>query len=311
MARLEIEDSGPRDAPAVLLIAGLGEQLTRWPEGLIAELRRRGLRVVRFDNRDAGLSERFPTPQTEDLRAFARAVADGGKVALPYSLDDMAEDALDVLDLLNIPSAHLLGVSLGAMIAQLAAARRPMAVSSLTLVMTSSGEPQHTRPTPQLWMALLGGGTGNAEEQAAKRRLAWAKSLAGPGFPVDEKAVEEDARRDFGRAHTLGGTLRQIGAALIQGDRRADLGRIRAATEIVHGASDPLLDVAGAEAVADAIPGARLTVIDGMGHDLPLSLMDQLLAAFDRALERSAGEVPREKSTNADPGASLPGALAG
>ncbi len=288
MARLEIEDTGSVDAPVVLLIAGLGEQLTRWPEALIAELHQRGLRVVRFDNRDAGLSESFPTPQTEDLRSFGRAMAGGGKGELPYSLDDMAGDVLGVLDALHIRSANLLGVSLGAMIAQLVAARRPAAVSSLTLAMTSSGEPQYARPTPQVLMALLGGATGSAEDQAVKRRLAWARSLTGPAYPIDAKAVEEAARRDYHRAHTPGGTLRQIGAALVQGDRRAELGRVCAPTEIVHGANDPLLHLAGAQSVADAIPGARLTVIDGMGHDLPPALMHQLLAAFDRALERSA-----------------------
>ncbi len=287
-ARLEIEETGAADAPAVLLIAGLGEQLTRWPEAFIADLHQRGLRVVRFDNRDAGLSESFATPQTEDLRAFGRAVAGGGKVELPYSLDDMAGDALDVLDSLHIRSAHLVGVSLGAMIAQLAAARRPAAVSSLTLAMTSSGEPHYARPTPQVLMALLGGASGSAEDQAVKRRLAWVRSLAGPSYPIDTEAVTAAARCDYRRAYAPGGTLRQIGAALVQGDRRAELGRVRAATEIVHGADDPLLDLAGARSVADAIPGAVLTVIDGMGHDLPPALMRQLLAAFDRALERSS-----------------------
>ena len=288
MARLEIEDTGPKAAPAVLLIAGIGEQLTRWPEPFIAELRGRGLRVVRFDNRDAGLSESFSTPGTEDLRAFARLAAGGGKVVLPYGLDDMADDALGVLERLGIASAHLLGVSLGAMIAQTAAARRPAAVLSLTLAMTSSGEPRYMRPTPQLLLALMSGGAGTPEDQAARRSVAWAKAGAGPAYPIDAQAIDASARRDYRRAHSPNGTLRQIGAALVQGDRRADLGRIRVAAEIVHGADDPLLDVAGAGAVAAAIPGARLTVIDGMGHDLPPQLSDQLLAAFDRAFGRSA-----------------------
>ena len=278
----------------MLLIAGLGEQLTCWPDTLIAELRRRGLRVVRFDNRDAGLSESFATPQTEDLRAFGRAISGGGKVELPYSLDDMADDALDLLDSLHIPSAHLLGVSLGAMIAQLAAARRPTAALSLTLAMTSSGERQYARPSPNVLMALLGGAAGDAEDQAVKRRLAWARSVAGPAYPIDAMAVEAAARRDYGRAYSPAGALRQLGAALVQGDRRSELGRVRAATEIIHGADDPLLGVAGARSVAAAIPGARLTVIEGMGHDLPPALLDQLLAAFDRALERASVEgAPR------------------
>ncbi len=294
MARLAIEDTGDAEAPAVLLIAGLGEQLTCWPQSLIEELLRRGLRVIRFDNRDAGLSETFATPQTEDLRAFGRAVTSGGKVELPYSLDDMANDVLELLDSLHIQSAHLLGVSLGAMIAQLAAARRPAAVLSLTLAMTSSGEPQYARPRPNVLMALLGGATGGPEAQAVKRRLAWARSVAGPAYPIDPMAVEAAARRDFERAYTPGGALRQLGAALVQGDRRSELGRVRAVTEIIHGADDPLLDVAGARSVAKAIPRARLTVIEGMGHDLPPALLDQLLAAFDRAVERSAEERVRQ-----------------
>lgn len=288
MARLEIEDTGPREAPAVLLIAGIGEQLTRWSEPFMADLRGRGLRVVRFDNRDAGLSERFSTPETEDVRTFARLVAGDGKIVLPYGLDDMADDALGVLERLGIPRTHLLGVSLGAMIAQLAAARRPDAVSSLTLAMTSSGEPRYMRPTPQLLLALLSGGAGTPEDQAAKRSLAWAKAAAGPAYPVDAQAIEASARRDYRRAHTSNGTLRQIGAALVQGDRRAQLRGIGVPAEILHGANDPLLDVAGARAVAEAIPGARLTVMDGMGHDLPPALMGQLIAAFDRAVGRAA-----------------------
>ena len=286
---------GPHDGEAILLIAGLGEQLTRWPDDLIQSLLSRGFRIICFDNRDAGLSSTFDTAQTSDLRQLARSIAARETIALPYGLDHMAQDALDLLAHIGAPRAHLIGISLGAMVAQLAAARRPELVRSLTLIMTGTGDVVYLKPRPQVLLALMGlTASGDKEEQAVARGMAFAQALAGPAFPVDREKTQARLIQDYRRAYRPFGVMRQLCAVLTQGDRSQDLAAITAPTEILHGSEDPMLDAEGARQVAGAIRGARLTLVEGMGHDFASGLVSTVIQLFLRAAARSDGMRPAQ-----------------
>ncbi len=285
---LSYQSHGPEDAPAIMLIAGLGEQLTRWPGDFVQALLAPGYRVICFDNRDAGLSSGFDTAETSDLRLIARSLLAGETLQLPYGLDHMADDAIALMEFLGISCAHLIGVSLGAMIAQLAAARRPEKVRSLTLVRTGTGDPAYLTPRPQVVMALMSLTAAASEEsKAVARGLAFAQALAGPAYPVNSAQAEARLRAEYQRAYRPFGVMRQLGAALTQTDRTAILGKITAPTEIIHGSADPLLALEGAYKAAAAIPGAKLTVIEGMGHDFAPGLTDTVLEIFCRAAARA------------------------
>ena len=286
---------GPRNRETVLLIAGLGEQLTRWPEELIQSLVSRGFGVICFDNRDAGLSSTFDTAQTSDLRRLARSIAARETIELPYGLDHMAQDVLDLLDHIGAPRAHVIGVSLGAMVAQLAAARRPERIRSLTLIMTGTGDIAYLKPRPQVLPALLGlTASDDKEEQAVARGMAFALALAGPAFPVDRQQARARLIQDYHRAYRPFGVMRQMCAVLTQGNRSRDLATITAPTEILHGSHDPMLDPEGARQVAAAIRGARLTLVEGMGHDFAPGLVATAIQLFLRAAARSDGMRPVE-----------------
>ena len=279
---------GSHDRETVLLIAGLGEQLTRWPAELTQSLVSRGFRVICFDNRDAGLSSIFDTPQTSDLRQLARSIAARETIELPYGLDHMAQDALDLLGHIGAPRAHVIGVSLGAMVAQLAAARQPEMIRSLTLIMTGSGDIAYLKPRPQVTLALMGlTVSGDKEEQAVARGMAFARALAGPAFPLDPQKAQARLIQDYRRAYRPFGVMRQLCAVLTQGNRSRDLAAVCAPTEILHGSEDPMLDPEGARQVASAIRNARLTLVEGMGHDFAPGLVPTALQLFLRAATRS------------------------
>ena len=284
---------GPRDGEVVLLIAGLGEQLTRWPDDLIQSLLSHGFRVICFDNRDAGLSSTFDTAQTSDLRQLARSIAAGETIELPYGLDHMAQDALDLLTHIGATGAHVIGVSLGAMVAQLAAARRPEMIRSMTLIMTGTGDVAYMKPRPQVLLALMGlTASGDKEEQAVARGMAFGLALAGPAFPVDRQKAQARLIQDYRRAYRPFGVMRQLCAVLTQGNRSRDLAAITAPTEILHGSEDPMMDAEGARQVAAAIRNARLTLVEGMGHDFAPSLVATAIQLFLRAATRSRGAHP-------------------
>jgi pimeloyl-ACP methyl ester carboxylesterase len=261
------ERLGDPKAPPVLLIMGLGAQLIGWPDGLCDELVRRGLHVIRFDNRDAGQSSHMTNaPAPNFLGALA-----GDLSSVSYTLTDMAADSVGLLDALGIDSAHLVGASMGGFIAQTIAIEHPVRVRSLTSIMSTTGDRSVGQPHPAA-MALFAGGSPTNRDEAVQKTLAASRVLGSPGFPPDVDAITERAGRAFDRGFDPMGMTRQAVAVIASGDRTSRLRTLDVPTLVIHGAADPMCDVSGGHATAAAVAGAKLVVIDGMGHDLPRAL---------------------------------------
>ena len=282
---------GDPEAPAILLIMGLGMQLVAWPDAFCASLVEQGFRVIRFDNRDVGHSTRIVWGQSPRLwLAIARAVL-GLPVRSPYLLGDMADDALGLLDALQVARAHVVGVSLGGMIAQSLAARHPQRLLSLTSIMSASGNWRVCCGKPAALRQLLSRPAQPDDPVSQVEHLLQVFSVIGsPGFPSDPGELRRQLERGVRRAHYPAGQYQQLLAIIAAGDRRRELARIHAPTLVIHGADDPLLPLAAGRDTAKHIPGARLQVIKGMGHDLPPGVQALLLAAIIghcRAAERA------------------------
>ncbi|MEU9002110.1 alpha/beta hydrolase [Streptomyces sp. NPDC059982] len=275
----------PRD-PAVLLIMGIALQMLGWPEGFCAELAARGVQVIRFDNRDVGLSSHFPDAPVPDVRA---ALA-GDLSSVSYNLSDMAADSIGLLDALGIDGAHLVGLSMGGAIAQTAALEHPGRVRSLTSMMSSTGDPRVGRPKPEA-LGALAGPVATEREEVVERMVRTVRVLGSPGFPFDEAAVRDRARRSFDRAHDPLGVARQAAAAIASGDRTARLASLTVPTLVIHGSDDVMCDVSGGRATAGAVPGAEFVTFEGMGHDLPRALWPEI-ASLITDLVRRAEAVP-------------------
>ena len=286
---IEYESFGSDDAEVILLIMGLGAQLTQWPLELCEALVVRGYRVIRFDNRDAGLSTRM-----ERDRAFAFsdaffALASGKSTFAPYSLSDMAADAVGLLDALNIARAHIVGASMGGMIAQHVAAEYPERAFSLTSIMSSSGNPMLPPPRPRVLSLFMPHGAPRDTEAVISRGIKTYEVIGSPGFPTDAATLREWVMRDAARAYYPQGVMRQMAAVLSDGDRRPMLRKLDVPCVVLHGRDDPLVPVAAGEDTAANIEGADLRIIDGMGHDLPLALVPQITDAIVAAAERATG----------------------
>ncbi|MGI9246903.1 MAG: alpha/beta fold hydrolase [Steroidobacteraceae bacterium] len=279
---LAYEVLGEPDAPAVLLVMGLGMPAAMWPDAFIHGLLGRGLRVVTFDNRDCGRSSRLQGERVPNMpAAIARALL-RMKVTAPYTLSHMAADAAAVLDAAQIERAHVVGVSMGGMIAQVLAAAQPQRVLTLTSIMSSSGNP---RPRVALGKrralkALLKTPPGDGTDIAAVvDHLMFVFGVIGsPGYRQDEVLLRAHLERVARQGLYPAGTARQLAAILASGDRRRLLREVVAPTLVIHGADDPLVPVAAGRDTAAHIPAARLEVIPGMGHDFPPDLMTQVAA---------------------------------
>jgi len=279
---------GSDKAPPLLLIMGLGAQMTRWRPEFCEQLAARGFRVIRFDNRDAGLSTHLIEAGVPDMAVVAAAMQKGEKPEVPYTLSDMAADATGLLDALGIARAHIVGASMGGMIAQLVAADHPEHTLSLTSIMSTTGNPALPRATPEAMAVLTNRPPHPSDEEAyLAHSLAAARVIGSPAYPVDEAVQRAQSLADVKRCYEPTGFARQIAAVTATGDRRAKLKTITAPTVVVHGAADPLVPVEGAHDTAENIPGAELVVIPGMGHDLPPALYDTLIDAIVRVTERS------------------------
>jgi pimeloyl-ACP methyl ester carboxylesterase len=269
---LDYESFGHADTPAILLIMGLGMPGVAWPDPLVDGLVAAGFRVIRFDNRDCGHSGKVAGGRMPDLRiAIARALL-RRRVIAPYTLDDMAADSVGLLDVLGIERAHLVGASMGGMIAQNIAALYPQRVASLTSIMSSTGNPSPrvALGRPGALRAILTRPTSTSDVETLVEHYVRVFGVIGsPGFAVDGELLRHNLRRIVSRGIHPAGTARQLLAILASGDRRALLARIVAPTLVVHGSDDPLLPVAAGRDTALHIPGARLEIISGMGHDLP------------------------------------------
>ena len=293
------ETFGPPDGRPLLLVMGLGGQMIGWPDAFCGLLADRGFRVARFDNRDAGLSTRFDAAGRPDqLRMLLRPAS-----AAVYTLDDMAADAVAVLDALGWPAAHLAGVSEGGMIAQTLAARHPGRVRTLTSI-SSAPAPRVGQPRPWTLMRII--------KVANPKRVKTAEDLAqymvdlgqvtgSPAYPADEDAARELGRR----AHARGGldmaaVQRQTAALAASGDRRADLARLRVPTLVLHGRDDRMIRPVAGRATAAAIPGARLVTYPGMGHDLPRELWTTIAAEITALADRADLPAPAD-APRADP----------
>lgn len=268
---LAYETLGDPSAVPVLLVMGLGTQLIAWPDELCADLTGRGLFLVRFDNRDVGLSTHL-----ESAAAPGTIAAFLGLAKPPYTIDDMARDTLGLLDALELPSAHIVGVSMGGFIAQSVALLAPARVRSLTLIMTSTGSRRVGHPRPKVAWRGLRPRPAPSAEAAIDAVVESFRRIGSPGFPFDEERLRDLARRSLERSDDAAGVFRQLAAVLAQPDRTRRLGALDVPTTVIHGLADPLVGVSGGRALARAIPGARLVVVPGMGHDLPLQVLPRI-----------------------------------
>jgi proline iminopeptidase len=280
--RIAFDTAGDPKAVPLLLVSGLGLQLTAWPDEFIEGLVELGFYVIRFDNRDTGLSTKFEHAGTPNLGlAWLKSLL-RWPIRPPYTLEDMADDAIGVLSALGVARAHVVGVSMGGMIGQLMAARFPSRVLSLTSIMSSSGRRGLPGPTPDVRRAMMRRPRPDADLDAMiEQGVRLLQAIASPTYPTPEKQLRRRVARALRRNCCPGGVARQALAVAASGDRSALLGTIAAPTLVLHGAADPMVPLACGEATAQAIPNARLEVIEGMGHDLPAQLLERLLALID------------------------------
>lgn len=273
------EERGPADGEPLVLIMGLAAQMTLWPEQLIEQYVQDGFRVIRFDNRDIGRSSEIDAKvEGNPLAAMLRFRA-GRPVPAPYTLHDMARDAAEFIGALGLESAHVVGASMGGMIAQLLAAEHPEKVKTLTLIMTSPNTPGLPMPDWRIIWCLNGASVkGEHEEAAIARSMKMWGAIQSPTHPLDTDELMTRIRADFHRSYRPKGVLRQMRAILATGDLAPMDRKIKAPTQIIHGAEDRLIKPKAAERLAKLIPNSRLSILPGMAHDLPLPLIPKIAA---------------------------------
>jgi pimeloyl-ACP methyl ester carboxylesterase len=271
------EDHGKPGDPVLLMVQGLGMPLTAWPPVLIEGLVAEGFRVVTFDNRDIGRSQllrelKVPNVLWQTLR---RKV--GLKIKAPYQLTDMMRDTVGLLDALSIESAHVVGVSMGGMISQLLAIHEPRRIKSLTSVMSSTSKRKLPGPAKAVTRHVMRGPKGQTDEDRLAYHWKLWRLIGSPGYRLSDEELSEFLRRIFARGMTAAGTARQTLAILAAPSRVAELRRLAVPTLVIHGNADPLIPVECGFDTASAIPGSRITTIEGMGHDLPMALTERLV----------------------------------
>jgi pimeloyl-ACP methyl ester carboxylesterase len=278
---IEIEDTHPGDTtgrPVVLLIMGLGMQLIAWPPAMVQAIADAGFRVVRLDNRDIGLSQHFDHLGRPNLFWAGLKFRLGWRIRPPYSMEDMAADTLGVLDALNIAKAHVVGVSMGGMVAQRLAVLAPSRLLSLSSIMSSSGARGLPEASPAVTRILLSRPAGQGVQAAVDHTARLLKAIGSPGFPTPDAELREKVAAAAQRSFHPQGVVRQMVAIAADGTRAAALAKVTAPTLVVHGRADPLMPMACGQDTARRIPGARFESIEGMGHDLPPGVVERLLA---------------------------------
>ncbi len=273
---IEYAETGRRDAPVILLIMGLGMQLVAWPDSLCEGLAARGFRVVRFDNRDIGLSTRMPSAGSLATAAMMARAFLHLPVRPPYTLGDMARDTVGLMDALGIDRAHVVGASMGGMIAQIVAIERPERVKSLSSIMSTSGDPALPGPAPKVLRALLRPRSRD-KEIAVRRGMELFRLIAGSRYRPSEAELRAKLEGAVRRSYRPDAFARQLIAIQTAPSRVSLLRRVRAPTLVLHGDDDPLVRMAGGEDTAANIPGARLRIVPGMGHFLPEALVPLLV----------------------------------
>ena len=276
---LEVDDRGPVDGQPLLLIMGLGMQLVAWPDGFVDQLVARGFRVIRFDNRDVGLSQKFDHLGAPKIAAAALRHTLRLRLRPAYRLADLADDAAALIGALGLAGAHVCGASMGGMVAQHLAARHPQRVRSLTLMMTTSGARRLPQPGWKVRMALLAKPADPQDLDSVIDRFVKVYGVIGsPGFRPHPQTLRDRVNHAVRRANFPDGTMRQLIAILADGDRSEVLAQIRQPTMVIHGVADPLVPVEAGRALARQIVGAQSDFIDGMGHDLPEPLWERFVA---------------------------------
>ncbi|MFX1572750.1 MAG: alpha/beta fold hydrolase [Promethearchaeota archaeon] len=276
---IEYETFGnPSDKP-LLLVMGLGGQMIAWDKEFIQFFLDRGFYVIRYDNRDVGLSTKFEEAGRPNIMKAIAAMQRGETIEAPYSLEDMADDAIGILNALKIDKAHICGASMGGMIAQIITFRHPNRVLSLTSIMSTTGNPDLPQPTSEAMQVLV---TPAPTERSAyiENSLKVGRLLYGSGFPFNEERSRKIAEKVFDRCFYPLGFGRQLLAILANGDRRSKLSSIKVPTLVIHGGDDPLVPLEGGKETAKSIPGAELLIIDGMGHSLPPEIWGQISDAI-------------------------------
>jgi pimeloyl-ACP methyl ester carboxylesterase len=276
---LEYEEIGDASARPLLLIMGLGAQLITWDDDFCRQLADRGFRVIRFDNRDSGLSTKIEESPVEFDAAYQEYEATG-TVDAPYTLDDMADDAAGLLDALGIDAAHVVGVSMGGMIAQTMAIRHPAKVLTLTSIMSTTGDPDVGQPTAEALAVVLQAAPTD-REGVIELNVANERVVGSPEH-FDEARARRRLTAAYDRCHYPVGMTRQLMAIVASGTRADQLWELRVPALVIHGAADPLVQPSGGERTAALIPGAELLLIDGMGHDLPPHFWREIIDAIDK-----------------------------
>ena len=289
---IEIDDRGPPNGEPLLLIMGLGMQLTGWPDELVELLVARGFRVIRMDNRDIGLSQGFDHLGVPNVALGAMRHAFRLPVRSPYSLADMAADALGVLDALHIRRAHVCGASMGGMIAQHLAAKHPLRVKSLTLIMTTSGSRRLQQPGVRVRRALISRPASHDPAVVAGHLEKLLAVIGSPAYRPDPVRLQQRLQDNVRRAYHPQGTARQLMAVVADGDRSPLLARIVAPTRVIHGELDPLVPVPAGHDLVAKIPNAVADIVPGMGHDLPLQLLPRFADAIAENASRAAADPP-------------------
>ena len=275
---------GDPDKPPLLLIVGLGQQMIAWDEEFCGQIAARGYRVIRFDNRDTGLSTKLDEAGVPNMAVVFEAMVEGKPVDSPYSILDMADDAVGLLDALGIESAHVVGESMGGMIAQRMVIRRADRVRTLTSIMSATGEPGLPPPTPEAMNILANRPPTDREGYIEDYVERW-RVLNGQELPYDEEASRELAARIFDRGLNLPGFARQLTAVIADGSRKQTLKSVTVPTLVIHGNADPLVPFECGIDTANSVPGSELLIIEGMGHTFPRQVWAKVIDGIVRHME--------------------------
>ena len=275
---IEYETIGDPISKPLLLIAGLGSQMLAWSDEMCENFANRGFFVIRFDNRDVGLSTKFEDAGLPNFLEITAAYSRGEIPEVPYTLVDMAGDAIGVLDALNIDKAHVCGASMGGMIAQILAYRHPSRVLSLTLIMSTTGNPDLPQPKPEIMAQFFAPVPSEREayiEETVKR-----DSLIYGTYTYDEKQGRDYRTKEYDRSYYPEGIARQLAAMAVPGNIKPKISAIRAPTLVIHGSEDPFNSVEAGKEIATEILGAELLILDGMGHSFPREVVPQIVNAL-------------------------------
>ena len=273
---IHYDEHGDKDAPPMLLIMGFGAQMTLWPTEFIEAMVKRGFRVIRYDNRDIGLSHKFDGVKAPGLIKMTILSKFGITPKVPYTLADMADDGAGLLDALGIEKAHIVGASMGGMIAQHVAAKHADKALSLTSIFSSTGNSKLPAAKKEAMKVLVTRPASMEEEALVEHGMKLSKTIGSPGFPPNEERLRERVTESVRRSIYPEGPSRHLSAIVADGDRRAMLKDVTVSTLVLHGEDDPLVPVEGGRDTAANIPGAKIKTFPGWGHDLPMEMVDTL-----------------------------------